>query len=204
MKLNQHISDLLHKHNCVVVPDFGGFVANYRSAVVDEVRQKIYPPSKSVLFNPHLKDNDGLLGNYVAGVEHTNYATALDMISKEVSGWKQRLSAGERIEIGEVGFLCEENGRIHFEQSREVNLLMQAYGLRSIDFINFKQKVAQPKVETKTEHEVLIQKEVVKEPVAEKEMASNDFKFLDAAAFLSSWFVNHTQGIDLNLIYHYI
>jgi hypothetical protein len=38
MELNKYISDLLRKHNCVIVPDFGGFVANYRSAVIDKVR----------------------------------------------------------------------------------------------------------------------------------------------------------------------
>ncbi|MCB9223894.1 MAG: SPOR domain-containing protein [Crocinitomicaceae bacterium] len=140
MKLNKHISALLHEHNCVIVPDFGGFVANYRSAVIDDLRKKIHPPSKSVLFNVNLKDNDGLLGNYVARKEQTDYTAALDLIALEVKNWKQELSAGQRIEIGEVGFLYEENGKVHFEQSREVNLLMQAYGLRSIDFVNFKQE----------------------------------------------------------------
>jgi hypothetical protein len=151
MELNKYISDLLRKHNCVIVPDFGGFVANYRSAVIDKVRGKIYPPSKSVLFNSHLTDNDGLLGNYVARQEQTDYPTALKQIEEGVINWRKELSSGSRIEVGEIGFLYEEKGKIHFEQSREVNLLMQAYGLRSIDFVDFK-KVEKPlPVEVKTE-----------------------------------------------------
>lgn len=184
MKLNQHIADLLHKHNCVIVPDFGGFVANYRSAVVDELRGKIYPPSKSVLFNAHLKDNDGLLGNYVARQEQTDYPSALELIADSVSNWKQELEAGQRIEIGEVGFLYRENGKLHFEQSREVNLLMQAYGLRSIDFVLFnKVETTQPveikkeietvqkleRVEKKEDVEIPVKKELVKEQTQQKE-----------------------------------
>ena len=61
MELSGYIGDLLQKHNCVIVPEFGGFIANYKSAVIDTVNNRINPPSKSVLFNPNLVNNDGLL-----------------------------------------------------------------------------------------------------------------------------------------------
>ncbi|MBD3636535.1 MAG: HU-CCDC81 and SPOR domain-containing protein [Crocinitomicaceae bacterium] len=146
MKLQDYIAQLLHDHNCVIVPDFGGFVANYKSAVIDNHHSKIHPPSKSVLFNPHLINNDGLLGNHIAQKKSLSYPDALGFINDEVNSWKNGLAQGERIEIGELGFLYRENDTVHFEQSREVNLLLQAYGLRSINFVRFDSSVKQQPV----------------------------------------------------------
>ena len=152
MQLQDYIAQLLQQHNCVIVPDFGGFVANYKSAVVDEFRKKIYPPSKSVLFNPNLVNNDGLLGNYVAQQKKLDYAAALLFISDGTKSWKKDLAEGKRVELGEIGFLYLKNDQIQFEQSREVNLLLAAYGLKTIDFVDFSiksEKAVQKPVEVK-------------------------------------------------------
>ena len=144
MQLQDYIAQLLQKHNCVIVPDFGGFVANYKSAVIDEFRSKIYPPSKSVLFNPHLVNNDGLLSNYVAQQKSIDYAAALEFIGEGTKDWRSALDEGKRLEIGEVGFLYLKDGKVQFEQSREMNLLLSAYGLTTIDFVDFSKKIEQP------------------------------------------------------------
>ncbi|UKN00148.1 SPOR domain-containing protein [Paracrocinitomix mangrovi] len=179
MELSKYIAALLHKHNCVIVPEFGGFVANYKSAVVDNYRKKAYPPSKSVLFNPNLINNDGLLGNYVAQKEDITYSDALDDISDAVKKWLKAFDNGERIEIGEIGFLYRERGNIHFEQSREVNLLLEAYGLRSVDFVAFDQAVEKrEKVETIKEFKPTVKEEVITpkelKPVLIKEEPKNE------------------------------
>jgi CCDC81-like prokaryotic HU domain 1/CCDC81-like prokaryotic HU domain 2/SPOR domain len=137
MKLQGYIAQLLHSQNCVIVPDFGGFVANYKSAVIDELNKKIHPPSKSVLFNPLLTTNDGLLGNYISQKKQVDFPEAIQFIEDQLVNWNQKLDQGSRIEIDELGFLYKENDRVHFEQSREMNLLLQAYGLMSIDFVLF-------------------------------------------------------------------
>lgn len=144
MKLENYIARLLNDHNCVIVPQFGGFVANYRSAVIDDFSKKIHPPSKSVLFNPHLVNNDGLLGNYVSRMRDIAYPQALEFIAQSVTEWSKGFETGGRIEIGEIGFLYKENGTVHFEQSREINLLLQSFGLRSISFVRFDSINQQP------------------------------------------------------------
>ncbi len=72
MKIDQHISDLLYCYDCVIIPDFGGFVANYRSAEIDKKRNILYPPSKGIIFNKNLVHNDGLLANKIAKDENTS------------------------------------------------------------------------------------------------------------------------------------
>ena len=55
------IGELLLRHNCVIVPSFGGFVAKRASATIDYTTGVMQPPKKSILFNRQLINNDGLL-----------------------------------------------------------------------------------------------------------------------------------------------
>jgi hypothetical protein len=140
MELSQFIASLLRHHDCVIVPNFGGFIANYKSAVIDTTRNQIYPPTKSILFNANLTNNDGLLGNYVAKERVTGYPEALNFIQQQVLIWEEQIENGQRIEIEEIGFIYKENNRLVFEQSRDVNLLLSAYGLSSVNFVPFVQQ----------------------------------------------------------------
>ena len=49
LKLDSHIRNLLHEHDCVILPSFGGFVANYHSAKIDPIINLMHPP-KNTLF----------------------------------------------------------------------------------------------------------------------------------------------------------
>ena len=129
MELAKHIEILLQSHNCVIVPDFGGFIANYRSAVIDRANKRILPPAKNILFNAKLTNNDGLLANAVVQAMRCTYPEALNQISTDVADWNAQLAKSLRIDLGELGFLYQQDNRIVFEQGRDLNLLLQAYGL---------------------------------------------------------------------------
>ena len=61
MHLADHIRPLLRDHDCVIIPDFGGLVADASSARAQPGRQALSPPTKLVAFNQALVRNDGLL-----------------------------------------------------------------------------------------------------------------------------------------------
>lgn len=169
MELSVYITSLLHQHDCVVVPNFGGFIANYRSAVIDEQLNRILPPSKEILFNPNLLKNDGLLSNEIANKKALSYNDALEFIRESVEEWKADLNKGNRVEVGEIGFLFMQDGKITFEQNREVNLLMSAYGLSSVKFLSFEEKKT-PEIAPKAIEEVIpesVEKVVPIEPKQE-------------------------------------
>ena len=46
LEITKYIQELLFVHDCVILPGFGGFVANYRPAKIDENQQIVHPPSK--------------------------------------------------------------------------------------------------------------------------------------------------------------
>jgi len=146
MNLPKYIADLLLTNNCVIVPNFGGFITNTQPAVIDTARQKIFPPSKNLLFNINLTTNDGLLANYVSQQISKTYAVSLKDIENVSNDWKLRLQNGERIDIGEAGFLYQKDNQIQFEQHREFNLLLDAYGLSAVRFVPISEKVIEKEV----------------------------------------------------------
>ena len=44
VQLTKYIVQLLHQHDCVIIPDFGGFVAQYKPATLDNGLNIQVPP----------------------------------------------------------------------------------------------------------------------------------------------------------------
>jgi hypothetical protein len=136
MQLEKYISELILRHNCLIIPGFGGFVARYAPAKIDWSKGIIAPPSKEVLFNTHLIQSDGLFIGYVAQREAVVFDAAATQISALVNEWNHVLRSGGRVEIERVGLLYQNNeGQIQFEQDRFFNLLLDAYGMKEVTFV---------------------------------------------------------------------
>ena len=99
MTIANYINDLLYRYDCVIVPDFGGFVANYASAKIQPIQHKLTPPSKQVSFNKNLKTNDGLLTSHIAQRKSIAYEEAKDLIEAFVSQSIEGLNKGDKIQI---------------------------------------------------------------------------------------------------------
>ena len=64
--VSYYISELLFLHDCVIIPDFGGFIGKKRSAILNTTTGTLNPPSKQIVFNKNLNANDGLLISYIS------------------------------------------------------------------------------------------------------------------------------------------
>ncbi len=133
MKLSNYISDLLYRYECVIVPNFGGFITNETSAKVNHFTHTFYPPKKQITFNSHLKNNDGLLANYIASAEKIPFNDAVSKIEKEIQEWNQTIE-NESIEITKIGSLSlNKDKKIIFEPATSVNYLTSSFGLNSFN-----------------------------------------------------------------------
>ena len=131
MKLSNYISDLLYRYECVIVPDFGGFVTNNKSAIISSYSKTFYPPHKIITYNSHLKNNDGLLANYIASVDKMPFEHAMNFIKFEVKEWKKELKNTDLF-LEKIGkFSLDNNNSIIFEPQTDINYLTSAYGLSS-------------------------------------------------------------------------
>jgi len=128
MMLEQYIKDLLYRYDCVIVPDFGAFIANTKSAKVNE--GKFLPPYKQITFNTLIQNNDGLLANHIAQTDKMPYETALNFIRFEVEEWINKL-LDEELVLNGLGNLLLVDDAIHFESDTNVNYLTSSFGLSS-------------------------------------------------------------------------
>ena len=130
MILTNYINDLLYRYDCVIIPDFGGFVTNTISAEVNRFSYTFYPPTKQIIFNSHLKNNDGLLANYIANSENISFEEATDNISTVVKNWKQQIET-ESLVIGKIGSLSlNKHQKLTFEPNKNTNYLIESFGLK--------------------------------------------------------------------------
>lgn len=134
MVIEKYISELLYKHDCVIIPGLGGFVANYRKAGIDLHKQEFYPPARILAFNSELNKNDGLLINYISKCENISYekvANQIDLFAKQTLF---TINEGKKIELINLGTLWSEEGRIQFEPEMKQNFLLDSYGLSSFNY----------------------------------------------------------------------
>jgi hypothetical protein len=115
------------------VPDWGGFVAQYRPARLDEARHLVHPPGKDLGFNRHLVRNDGLLADRIAKREGISFDDATGRIADEVAGWRSMLERTGRVELPRIGiFYRDSTGNLQFDPDRHANFLKDAHGLRPV------------------------------------------------------------------------
>lgn len=135
-ELSDIIGVLLLRNNCVVIPEFGGFVAKVVSAQIDVAKGVITPPKKALSFNKNLNNNDGLLISTLAQERKISFDEATEIVSSKVREIKSTLNKGERVHFQNVGFLfTNKAGAISFEQDRFFNLLLSSYGLSNVHFV---------------------------------------------------------------------
>ena len=158
MKIEQYISQLLYRHQCVTVPGFGAFLTEIQSAHMHEKTNSLYQPKKLISFNSHLKNNDGLLANHISKIEKTSYENAVASIESEVVIWKSILQVNEKFSlknIGELSLNSEKN--IVFTPSENINYLTESFGLNSFVSPLIKREVA-ANLEQKMEEVVVSKK----------------------------------------------
>ena len=195
MKIEQYISQLLYRHQCVIVPGFGAFLTEIQSAHLHENTNSFYPPKKLISFNSHLKNNDGLLANHIALFEKISYENAVLAIESEVTIWKSILQVNEKFSLKNVGelFLNTEKN-IVFTPSESINYLTSSFGLNSFVSPFIKREVYKNVTEIEEIEE--ISKE--KEPIAfipEERKNRSYLKY--AALFVLALGISSTIGYKL-------
>lgn len=176
MKIEQYLSQLLYRYQCVTVPEFGAFLTEIQSAQLHEDSHSFYPPKKLVSFNAYLKNNDGLLANHIAQVEKMSYEAAVNIIQHEVISWKNKLQEQGSVSlknIGELRLNSEKN--LVFFPTDQINYLTSSFGLSTFVSPNVKREEYKKEIETLEE----------KAPIAftpEKRTSGNFLKY--AAVFV--------------------
>lgn len=131
----EHIEYLMLSNDCVVVPGFGAFIAQYTSSNNCAQNSTFTSPKRSISFNASINHNDGLLANSIAKKALIPYAEALKQIEKSTTICRQALSDGSEVPFGRLGFfISNAEGHIEFIPFHHELANDDFFGLQSFSF----------------------------------------------------------------------
>lgn len=132
INFDRHIEILLLSNDCVIVPDFGGFMAHHIDARKDESDGSFLPPIRSIGFNPRLTLNDSLLAQSYVEAYDISYPDAVMRIEDEVRELRQRIDSYGKYEFAGIGTVSLNNdGKYEFTPCEAGIISPELYGLGS-------------------------------------------------------------------------
>lgn len=131
-ELVSHIEFLLHHHNCVIIPDFGGFVVNSSHARRDGI-STFHAPSCELVFNRDLLHNDGLLAQSYMKSYQIPFEAAMAKIELAVDELKRQLRDEKQVELGDLGcFAMNDEKRFVYKPAVFVQPALFGLGTASL------------------------------------------------------------------------
>jgi nucleoid DNA-binding protein len=130
-----HIKELILTNECVILPQFGGFITKYRPAKIDPGKKILAPPSKEIEFHRELKRDNGLLVNYIARKNKTFNTRARRLVEDFVNEINGRLDSGEKVVFEGLGTFVKDinSGEVLFYSFSDENYLIDSYGLMNLE-----------------------------------------------------------------------
>ena len=125
MNLSPYIAYLLYRHDCVIVPGLGAFLAHYVPASYDFIHQQISPPVRTIAFNSSLKASDGLLANCISRENKVSFEQAGEWVEQWVRTCKSLLHSGHAVNLDYIGTLLAEGERMEFTPISGSNFYLQ-------------------------------------------------------------------------------
>ena len=178
-ELDKYVSELLFDYDCVIVPQLGGFVTNYKPAYFD--KGIAHPPSKELRFNKNLTKNDGLLSQSISNSEGISIQDADAILHETVEKYLSQLKDSGRVKLNKVGILfIDENKQLRFKPDTTVNYLRQSFGFES--FAMPAEVVAQIPVVEEKEVEAEVETPVI--PIGEPSSYNKGIYWVAAATLL--------------------
>jgi len=191
--VENYISELLFLHDCIIIPNFGGFVGNPQSAKLNKTTGILSPPSKQILFNANLKTNDGLLITHISNHEGITQEVAKNEVENYATKIANKLTKSKVLRIDKIGlFTLGREGNIIFLQDSINNYSLDSFGMKA------------------THNKAVVRGTIIEEKVATtiqtiRTQSNNPKAFLRAAAviipLIALSYISITQQDKINNMY---
>jgi len=158
INFEDHILDLLKHNDCVVLPNFGGFILKSIPSTIHQ--HTISPPSKQIAFNSSLKHDDELLTGAIMGKHSLPYETA----KNKVLAFSNQISFGIKkdasFKLNKIGsFSVNENNQIIFKPFVLELSDSSFYGMRKFHLKPIPKQLIKPSVKKIEKEVVQVRKE---------------------------------------------
>jgi cell division septation protein DedD len=123
----------------------GGFIAKYKGATLNTNLHTVYPPQKTIGFNPQIKENDGLLVSALCVLNNCTYGEGKIELEAWVKEQSNTLLRGEKISWKGIGILFQDRlGKIQFIPDSKGNFSLESFGLEKIILVPVERKIEEP------------------------------------------------------------
>lgn len=114
-RLESHISYLIARHNCVIVPGIGAFLAHEVPASYNAEDKIFMPPYRALGFNPQVVIDDALLVSHYISCDNLSYDEAVARLKADTALLRSTLSQKGVVRFGALGtFEMNVKGEITF------------------------------------------------------------------------------------------
>lgn len=152
--ITNYLKELLNDNECVIIPEFGAFISKRHSATIDYANNRFLPPYKEIVFNDKLKNDDGILADFISKKENISKEEASNKIHEFVNQSVAILDVNSELELVDLGKFININGNFIFNAKDDVNILGDSFGLTEFNY--------QPVFRTET-YQVIKEKIVVEQ-----------------------------------------
>lgn len=121
-RLARYLNHALILNDCVILPNFGGFVCHNEAAHIDELQGILVPSTKKITFNDSLSHKDSLLARFIAKAERVPLSDAEKRVDRYINDIKTSLERQEELTIQGIGLFKKEGDSIKFK-SEECNFM---------------------------------------------------------------------------------
>jgi len=96
-RLSRYLNHALILNDCVILPNFGGFVCHNEPAYIDELQGILIPTSKKITFNESLNHKDNLFAKFIAQAERVPLSDAEKRVERYINDIKISLEREEEL-----------------------------------------------------------------------------------------------------------
>ena len=131
LRISIHIEQLLSTNDCVIIPEFGGFVLHSSSAVYESDKHRFSPPHKEIVFHPALTHQDGLLTESYIRMYDMTFSQAQNALKKDIKALYNQIDKEGEIYLDKIGSLKKDDtGKLFFEPDIHSSFLgLKPFGL---------------------------------------------------------------------------
>lgn len=164
-ELTKHIEALLLENDCVILPQFGGFVTNHAPARWVEDEHLFLPPYRTVGFNPQLKINDGLLVQSYMVTHDATYPEATRLVEAAIESMCECLYKSGVVELHGIGILHRNiEGDYHFIPAEGGVISPSFYGFSSLGMKTL-DELAEVRLQENNQPSDMVDEEEISTPV---------------------------------------
>jgi nucleoid DNA-binding protein len=130
--VEKQLKKLLYRFDCVILPDFGAFLAKNKPSQYHKNTQVFYPPRRQLNFNAQLKSDDGLLIKSISKTHGISYDQAQHEVKSFVEDLKSTLHQEKNVKLDQLGsFELTANQILRFYPDNN-SLRKDTFGLKPL------------------------------------------------------------------------